>query len=82
MTTPTTRTETHTVVDIPITGGSTLRVAHVEDGPGGPTLVLSHGFGGGEEPFRRPDWCGTPIRLPASALPALRDALEALEMEP
>lgn len=70
--TPTTRTETHTVVDIEIPGGSTLRISRVEDGPEGPTLILAHGFGGGNEPFRRPDWCGTPIRLPAAVLPQLQ----------
>lgn len=73
------RQELHRIVDVEVRGNSTLRVALVEETPEGPTLVLSHGFGGGDEPFRRPDWCGTPIRLPASVLPALRQALEALD---
>lgn len=72
------RTELHRVVDVQIPGGSTLRVAMVEDAPDGTTLLLAHGFGGGAEPFRRPDWCGPPIRLPASVLPQLRLALEVL----
>lgn len=56
------RTELHRVVDISVPGGSTLRVSLVRDGPEGPALVLAHGFGGGAEPFRRPDWCGLPIQ--------------------
>ena len=71
----------HRVVDVSF-GSSTLRVALVDDGPAGRGLVISHGFGGGDEPFRRPDYCGTPITVPASALPDLRDALEALADEP
>lgn len=72
------RTELHRVVDVQVPGGSTFRVATVEDGPEGKMLLLAHGFGGGDEPFRRPDWCGPPIRLPASVLPQLRLALEVL----
>lgn len=72
------REELHRIVDVEVHGNSTLRVAFVEDTPEGPTIVLSHGFGGGDEPFRRPGWCGAPIRLPASTLPQLRAALEAL----
>lgn len=72
------REERHQVVDIEVRGNTTLRVALVEEAPEGPTVVLAHGFGGGGEPFRRPDWCGAPIRLPASVLPQLRQALEVL----
>lgn len=72
------RTESRRVVDVEIAGGSTLRVALAEDGKAGPVLIVAHGFGGGEEPFRRPDYCGAPIRLPASILPQLRQALEVL----
>ena len=79
MSAPQPRTETHRVVDLPTSGSSTLRLALVEDGDAGDVLILSHGFGGGDEPFRRPEWCGSPIRLPAAVLPELRRALEALE---
>ena len=75
----TTRTETHRVVDIPTGGGATLRVAHVDGGNEGPHLLIVHGFGGGDEPFRRPGWCAAPIRLPVEVLPELRRALEELE---
>lgn len=75
------RTEVHRVVDVAIPGGSTLRASLVQDAPEGPLVVLAHGFGGGAEPFRRPDWCGLPVRLPASVLPDLRLALEALDEE-
>jgi hypothetical protein len=78
--------ETHTVrsVDLPLGAGrSTLRVS-VMDGPGGDRVVtLAPGFGGGDsdDPFLRPDWLGLPLQLPASIIPALRDALAALESE-
>lgn len=75
------RTETHRVVDVEIPGGSCLRVALAEDGDAGDVLVISHGFGGGDQPFRRPDYCDPPIRVPASALPEIRLALEALSEE-
>lgn len=79
---PTTvRTETSRVVDIPIAGGSTFRVAVARDGEAGDVLILAHGFGGGDQPFRRPDYTGPPIRVPADVLPELRAALEALESE-
>lgn len=71
------RSETHRSVTMDTGGGTTLKVTRTED-----AVVLAHGLGGDGEAFRRPDWCGTPIRLPASVLPQLRDALEALEMEP
>lgn len=76
-----THTETHRVVDVPVAPSSTLRVAMVTDGDAGKALVLSHGFGGGAEPFRRPNWCGPPIRLPVEVLPALRRALDVLADE-
>lgn len=71
------RTDVHRSVHVDTGGGTTLKVTRTED-----ALILSHGFGGGEEPFRRPDWCGTPIRLPASVLPELLQALKALEVKP
>lgn len=76
--TPHVRTESSRVVDIAVPGSSTLRLALVTDGSAGPTLVVSQGFGGGAEPFRRPDYCGPPIRLPPSVLPDLVEALGAL----
>lgn len=77
--TPAVRTERHTVVDIPIAGGSTLRVAVAQDGEAGDVLILAHGFGGGDQPFRRPDYTGPPIRVRAEVLPEMRAALEALQ---
>lgn len=74
-----TRTLHHRVADVEIPGGSCLRVALAEDGNAGDVLVISHGFGGGDRPFTRPDYAGPPIRLPASVLPELRLALEALQ---
>lgn len=76
-----TRTETHRVADVEIPGGSTLRVALAEDGNAGDVLVISHGFGGGDRPFTRPDYAGPPVRVPASVLPELRLALDALAEE-
>lgn len=69
------RTETHRSVHVDTGGGTTLKITRTED-----AIVLAHGLGGDAE-FRRPDWCGTPIRLPASILSELRDALAALEGE-
>lgn len=76
-----TRTVPHRVVDLPLGGGTTLRVALARDEEAGDSLVLSRGFGGSEsgDPFRRPHWAGDPLVLPASALPELVRALEALE---
>lgn len=71
--------ESRRVVRIEILGNSTLDVARVDDGPEGPTLILSYGFTGGAERFKRPDHYGTPIRLPAWMLPHLVAALQALE---
>lgn len=73
------REVTHRVVDIEVPGASTLRLALARDGQAGEVLVISHGFGGGGEAFRRPDWCGLPITVPASILPELRQALAALD---
>jgi hypothetical protein len=67
------RTETHRVVDVPLGGNRTLRVALTESG-----LVLASGFGEGAA-FRRPHWCDGPLGIPATALPNLRRALEVLE---
>lgn len=67
------RTETHRSVRIDTGGGTTLKVTRTGD-----AIVLAHGLGGDGEPFRRPDWCGTPMRLPASVVADLIAALEAL----
>lgn len=75
---PTVRSEHHRVVDIGVPGGSTLRVALAHDPKAGDTLLLAHGFGGGAESFRRPDWCGPPIQVSADVLDDLRAALEVL----
>lgn len=75
---PDVRTEVHRVADVPTSGASTLRLAFVPDVDDGDVLVISHGFGGAGEPFRRPGWCGSPIRIPASAIPGLVAALEEL----
>lgn len=72
------RTETRRVVDVAISGGSTLRIALAQDAGAGDVLVISHGFGGGDRPFTRPDYCGLPIRLPAEVLTDVRAALDAL----
>lgn len=77
--TPAVRTETSRVVDLPIPGGSTLKVAVAKDGKAGDVLILAHGFGGHGETFRRPDYTGPPIRVPAEVLPQLVEALKALE---
>ena len=73
-------TETHRSVNVPLGGGATLRVALACDGEAGDALVLSRGFGGSEpgDAFRRPHWAGDPLVLPASVLPELRAALDAL----
>ena len=76
----TTHTETHMVRDIATGGNATLRLALVEDGEAGLVLIASHGFGTGDA-FHRPAYCGSPLRLPATVLPALRAALEELEVE-
>jgi uncharacterized protein (DUF1778 family) len=74
-------TQPHRVVDIPTSPGATLRVAMVHDGDAGEVLILAHGFGSGDD-FRRPEWCGSPLRLPAASLPDLRRALVELEAVP
>jgi hypothetical protein len=76
--------ETHGVhvVDVPLgPGRQTLRVSLMAGPDGAGVLTLAPGFGGAEtgDPFLRPDWCGLPVQLPAAALPALREALGALE---
>lgn len=77
--------ETRTVqsVDLPLGAGRrTLRATLTRDGDGEPeSLVLALGFGGAEtgDPFLRPGWAEAPLVLPASVLPELRDALEALD---
>ena len=73
------RTETHVVRDIATGGNATLRMVKVEGGPEGSHLLLVHGFGEGAE-FRRPQWAGSPLRLPLSVIPAMRAALDALEV--
>jgi hypothetical protein len=63
-------------------GRRTLRLALTRDQNGEPeALILSSGFGGGStgDPFLRPAWGEGPIQLPASVLPALGEALRALE---
>lgn len=80
--TPVIRTEIHRAVDLPLGAGAVLRIALVPDPEYGDRLVLSRGFGDvGESSFRRPHWAGDPIVLPASILPELRAALDALAGE-
>jgi hypothetical protein len=79
---PTTRTVRS--VDVPLgPGRQTLRVTLTLDEHGEPeTLILASGFVTDTEDgpsFLRPSWHDAPLRLPASALGALRDALEALD---
>ena len=80
MTTPATRT----VRSMDITlgpGRQTLRLTLTLDAEGAPDgLVLAAGFGGAEtgDPFLRPSYCSDPLVLPASVLPELRQALDAL----
>lgn len=66
------------VFDVATGTTSTLRVALIEGGEEGPTLVLAHGFGRGQE-FHRPGHCTQPLVLPPSALGDLRAALDGLE---
>lgn len=71
--------QTHTATSIDVElgpGRRTLRVTLEGD-----ALILAEGFGGGTspEPFHRPGWSAGPIRLPADALPELREAFEKLE---
>lgn len=78
--------ETRTVrtVDVKLgPGRETLRVTLTTGEDGEPeSLVLASGFGGGDtaEPFLRPGWGSSPLALPASVLPRLREALDALEL--
>lgn len=73
------REELHRIVDVPAEGSTTVRVSRAQDADTGANVVIiSHGIGGNGQPFRRPAHCGLPIRLPASSLPDLRAALEAL----
>lgn len=81
------KAETRTVrtVDLKLgPGRETLRVTLTRGEDGRPeALVLASGFGGAdtEEPFLRPGWGSSPLTLPASILPDLRKALDALEAE-
>ena len=72
------RTEAHRSVDLPTGPGTELRITLAGEGEES-TLHLAHGYGAPGKPFRRPPHCGTPINLPASIIPVLREALEALE---
>lgn len=80
---PTTRTIRS--IDIALgPGRQTMRCTLTLDEDGkAEALILASGFGGAEtgDPFLRPSWGEGPIRLPASVLPELRQALEALERE-
>lgn len=67
----------HSFIDLPTGRNQTLRIAIVDDGEGGPVLILAHGFGTGDG-FHRPGYCGLPLRLPVDVLPELRKALEVL----
>lgn len=70
-------------IDIALGHERTLRVSVVHD-EGGAALVLASGFGGADSgrEFRRPGWSEPPLRLPASAIPELRAALEDLGDDP
>lgn len=76
--------ETRTVrtVDLKLgPGRETLRVTLTTDEDGEPkALVLASGFGGADTgtPFLRPGWGSSPLTLPASILPSLREALDGL----
>jgi len=69
----------HRVVDVPLQGGAVLRVAYVADAECGDSVVLSRGFGSDGERFHRPSWAGEPLVLPASVVPELLAALDALD---
>lgn len=62
-------------------GRQTLRLALVGAGNGeDATLVLSVGFGGSDgAEFLRPPWADLPLRLPAEKIPAVIEALAALD---
>ena len=77
------RTESRRSVNVPLGGGATLKITMAPDSVVGDSLVIARGFGGSEpgDSFRRPHWCGEPLVLPASVLPALRAALDDLEVE-
>lgn len=83
MTTPTDRTVRS--VDLSLgPGRQTLRVTLTLDQHGQPeSVVLAAGFGGADsgDPFLRPAYLAEPLVLPASVLPELRQALDALEEE-
>jgi hypothetical protein len=71
-------------VDVPLgPGRQTLRCTLALTSGGEPeALILAAGFVTDTEDgpsFLRPSWHDAPLRLPASALGALRDALEALD---
>lgn len=80
MTTPTTRMVRS--IDLPLgPGRQTLRVTLTLDEHGEPEgVVLAAGFGGAGtgDPFLRPGYCSDPLVLPASVLPELCRALDAL----
>lgn len=77
------QTRTVRTVDVKLgPGRETLRVTLTTGEDGKPeALVLASGFGGANSnsPFLRPDWGSSPLTLPASVLPLLREALDALE---
>lgn len=74
------RVESHRIVDLPM-GGSTLRLAvRPPDGDHTATLIIAHGLDRDAE-FRRPAWAGRPITVSAEHIPAIREALAALEVE-
>jgi hypothetical protein len=70
------------VVDVSLgPARQTLRVSLMADADGAGVLTLAAGHGGADsdDVFIRAPWMGPPLQLPADALPALREALAALE---
>ncbi|HUF75362.1 MAG TPA: hypothetical protein VMM35_03755 [Longimicrobiales bacterium] len=67
--------------DLALGGDRTLRLTLVRE-EYGTSIVFASGYGGagsGRE-FRRPGWSEPPLALPASAIPELVAALQALEV--
>ncbi len=75
------RDEQHRILDLPLAGSTTLRFIRAPNENGPDTIMVCHGFGTGDG-FNRPEWCGTPLRFPASDIAAVCAALDRLGCEP
>ena len=69
------------IADVPLSGGTVLRIGVYRTGDGAP-IELTLALGWGSEGAGLPPVLQDPLLLPGEALPGLQDALAALSGEP